>query len=345
MARNGTGTYVLPSNSWNPAIPDTTITAEDWNATADDLALALTQSIASTGETTTTQPIPFAQGLLASSGLLATPGIAFIGDANTGFYRPAADQLSGVCGGVAFMVATSTGVDFPLGVTFGALTVASLTVSGATTLNGAVTLGDAAGDAITVNGNTTFAGTAIFSGAVTLPNDTVANTKLANMATSTIKGRVTAGTGDPEDLTGAQATTILSNVVGATQSTAGTKGIVPQPAAAQQNYVLAGDGTFRANLGRAAGATITTTNVNGSQPTLSGAFNVASISTLTEGGSVSQATVTFTNAMPNALYQVCISTNGILATAFGTKTTTTLELFWANSGGQPTSIDFSVFAS
>jgi hypothetical protein len=123
VPRNLSGTYVLPANSWNPAIPDTTITAEDWNSTADDLALALTQSIASNGETTTTQPIPFAQGLLASSGLLATPGIAFIGDANTGFYRPAADQLSGVCGGVAFMVATSTGVTFPLGASISGGTV------------------------------------------------------------------------------------------------------------------------------------------------------------------------------------------------------------------------------
>lgn len=40
-------------------------------------------------------------------------------------------------------------------------------------------------------------------------NDAVTNGKLANMATATIKGRTTAGTGDPEDLTAAQARTVI----------------------------------------------------------------------------------------------------------------------------------------
>lgn len=40
-------------------------------------------------------------------------------------------------------------------------------------------------------------------------NDAVTNAKLANVATATIKGRATAGTGDPEDLTGAQVRTIM----------------------------------------------------------------------------------------------------------------------------------------
>jgi len=47
------------------------------------------------------------------------------------------------------------------------------------------------------------------SNATTIANDAVSNAKLANMATATIKGRATAGTGDPEDLTAAQARAVI----------------------------------------------------------------------------------------------------------------------------------------
>lgn len=48
------------------------------------------------------------------------------------------------------------------------------------------------------------------SNALTIPNDTITNAKMANMAESTIKGRASgAGTGDPTDLTAAQVLTIL----------------------------------------------------------------------------------------------------------------------------------------
>lgn len=44
-----------------------------------------------------------------------------------------------------------------------------------------------------------------------IDNDAVTNAKGANMAANTIKGRVTAGTGDPEDLTPAQARTVIAS--------------------------------------------------------------------------------------------------------------------------------------
>lgn len=56
------------------------------------------------------------------------------------------------------------------------------------------------------------------------------NAKLATVATATIKGRTTAGTGAPEDLTGAQATALLSAFTG-DSGAGGVKGMVPAPAA------------------------------------------------------------------------------------------------------------------
>jgi len=68
-------------------------------------------------------------------------------------------------------------------------------------------------------------------GAASIPDDSVTNAKLANMAQATIKGRaVGAGTGDPTDLTPTQATAILNAFVGDSGS-GGTKGLVPAPGA------------------------------------------------------------------------------------------------------------------
>lgn len=52
-------------------------------------------------------------------------------------------------------------------------------------------------------------------GATLIANDAVTNAKLANVATATIKGRVTAATGNPEDLTAAQVRTLLNVADGA----------------------------------------------------------------------------------------------------------------------------------
>jgi hypothetical protein len=67
---------------------------------------------------------------------------------------------------------------------------------------------------ITLTGEVTGTGTGSF--ATTITADSVTNVKLDNMATQTIKGRTTAGTGDPEDLTPAQTRTILNVADGAT---------------------------------------------------------------------------------------------------------------------------------
>lgn len=61
-----------------------------------------------------------------------------------------------------------------------------------------------------VTSNATHTGEVTGDTALTIANDAVTNAKLANVATGTIKGRVTAATGDPEDLTATQVRTLLN---------------------------------------------------------------------------------------------------------------------------------------
>lgn len=113
---------------------------------------------------------------------------------------------------------------------------------------------DLAGKQATGNYITALTGDVTASGpgssAATIANDAVSNAKAANMATQTIKGRTTAGTGDPEDLTATQATAILNNMVGDSGS-GGTKGLVPAPAAGDTagGKFLKADGTWAAPAG------------------------------------------------------------------------------------------------
>ncbi len=160
-----------------------------------------------------------------SSGSLGVPSVGVIGDTDTGIYFPSANTGALVGGGVVAATWNASGLSI-----VGTQTLAGLTVTGNTSL------GDAIGDTLTVTATSTFAspatfnGTATFTSTVTVPDASFTNAKLANMATATIKGRVTAGTGVPEDLTATQATTILNAVVG-DSGTGGTKGLVPAPAA------------------------------------------------------------------------------------------------------------------
>ncbi len=75
------------------------------------------------------------------------------------------------------------------------------------------------------------------SGAVTMTNNSVANAALGDMANGTLKGRASAGAGDPEDLTSAQATALLS------QFSTAAKGLVPASGAIDAGF-LKSDGNW-----------------------------------------------------------------------------------------------------
>ena len=74
MPFNGSGTYSLPSNSFNPAVAATTIDPTAWNATGTDLSTALSTCLLKDGTQTATASIPFASGI-------STDTIAPIGSA------------------------------------------------------------------------------------------------------------------------------------------------------------------------------------------------------------------------------------------------------------------------
>jgi hypothetical protein len=83
----------------------------------------------------------------------------------------------------------------------------------------------------------------------------ITNAKLAQVSTATFKGRATAGTGDPEDLTATQATALLNAMVG-DSGAGGTKGLVPAPAAgdAAAGKYLKADGSYAVPPGSAGAA-------------------------------------------------------------------------------------------
>ncbi len=96
---------------------------------------------------------------------------------------------------------------------------------------------------ITLTGDVTGTGTGSFATAIAA--NAVSNAKLAQVATATLKGRATAGSGNVEDLTATQATALLNEVTG-DAGAGGAKGLVPAPNAgdAAGGKFLKADGTW-----------------------------------------------------------------------------------------------------
>jgi hypothetical protein len=102
--------------------------------------------------------------------------------------------------------------------------------------------------------NATHTGDVTGATALTIAANAVDNTKAADMATARIKGRVTAGTGDPEDLTGTQATTLLDVF------TTSLKGLAPASGGGTTNFLRA-DGNWAAPPGGGGGGSVLSGNV------------------------------------------------------------------------------------
>jgi hypothetical protein len=123
MPRNSSGTYTLPQASF---IAGTTIVAATMNSNLSDIALALTGSIAANGSTTITAPILFV------AGTAALPGIAFIGDVDTGIFSTGAGGLAISSNGVSVIqIAPGGATTFASSVTANSI-VSTTSISSAT---------------------------------------------------------------------------------------------------------------------------------------------------------------------------------------------------------------------
>jgi hypothetical protein len=107
----------------------------------------------------------------------------------------------------------------------------------------------------------------------TIANDAVTNAKLANMATATIKGRTTAGTGDPEDLTASQARGVLALGTAAEVNTGTGSGDVPTTSQADARYLTPFAYSLLAawTVGTQATTAVTLTDVTDTELTVPGA--------------------------------------------------------------------------
>ena len=94
MARNGSGTYVLPEAAF---VPNTPISSAAVNSDFSDIADALTGSLARDGQGGMTAVLP-----------LANTGFTYLTDPNTGMRRTAADTQAISAGGVDIATFTST---------------------------------------------------------------------------------------------------------------------------------------------------------------------------------------------------------------------------------------------
>ncbi len=106
-----------------------------------------------------------------------------------------------------------------------------------------------AAPALDVSITPTWTATHTFNNTPVVPNDSWAYAKIQNVsATSRILGRITAGAGDIEELTGTQTTTLLDVF------TSGLQGVVPASGGGTTNFLRA-DGTFAVPPGTGGGGT------------------------------------------------------------------------------------------
>jgi hypothetical protein len=162
------------------------------------------------------------------------------------------------------------------------------------------------------------------TGIVTLSNNSVANAALADMQAARFKGRTSAGTGDPEDLTSTEATALLNIFSSA------LKGLVP-PSGGGAAAFLRADGIWSIPAGGSGPAISQITLDFGAAPVWSKTFDAA-----LPGAAIGQKVmVSPSAAMPGALSSDELEMDGL--TAFAAVTSPNSVRIVAAAGPGPVS--------
>jgi hypothetical protein len=159
MPRNLSGVYTLPAG--NPVVPGTTIDAAWANSTLEDISNELTNSLSRTGAGGMLAPFRIADGNVTG------PGLSFLNETNTGYYRVGAGSTAFSILGVNTLQMNTTSVTVPAARTLNAqgnaLVAGTLGVTGATLMastlgvTGVITaLGGVLGNITAASGTSTF---------------------------------------------------------------------------------------------------------------------------------------------------------------------------------------------
>ena len=163
----------------------------------------------------------------------------------------------------------------------------------------------------------------------TIDPNVVDNSKLATMIVNRIKGRITGLSGDPEDLTTAQVTSMLDLF------TSGARGLVPASGGGTTNFLRA-DGTFATPPGGGGGANVGTATVDfGAFPGSSHATVVVTGQAGIVAGSVVQAWIRPVATADHSADEHMLETIRVHASSIVAGTGFTINAFNAGTINEP----------
>jgi hypothetical protein len=169
--------------------------------------------------------------------------------------------------------------------------------------------------------------TSVGDGATTIANNAVTNAKLAQVATSTLKGRATAGTGNVEDLSAADARTLLGLAASATTDATNASNISSGTLAVARmgsgtpsaSNFLRGDGSWQTVAAGVSGSTGSTDNSilrsdgTGGSTLQDSAFVIADNATASPNNTVNHASIQATGGTTNVSVSIVPKGTGALS--------------------------------